>query len=178
MVLEGGQGGIGSALAPIVVDLADGALFDARARGDIFITELSGDMAVGTVYSQKGVTLSAPGAILDAGHDTALNIGDVTLHRDKVRIHPPVTTRSIGNLQLDKFAIGTEHERGPVLACGAGAFDALVVNQLPTMTSRWAPPPALLQPPPCASTLAATALAACSPRPPPRRRARPGPRSS
>ncbi len=74
MVLEGGQGGIGSALAPIVVDLADGALFDARARGDIFITELSGDMAVGTVYSQKGVTLSAPGAILDAGHDTALNI--------------------------------------------------------------------------------------------------------
>ncbi|MCK9258828.1 MAG: leukotoxin LktA family filamentous adhesin [Azoarcus sp.] len=74
MVLEGGQGGIGSALAPIVVDLADGALFDARARGDIFITELSGDMAVGTVYSQQDVTLSAPGAILDAGHDAALNI--------------------------------------------------------------------------------------------------------
>ena len=74
MVLEGGQGGIGSALAPIVVDLADGALFDARARGDIFITELSGDMDVGTVYSQQDVTLSAPGAILDAGHDAALNI--------------------------------------------------------------------------------------------------------
>ncbi|WP_186301646.1 leukotoxin LktA family filamentous adhesin [Denitromonas halophila] len=74
MVLEGGQGGIGSALAPIVVDLADGALFDARARGDIFITELSGDMDVGTVYSQQDVTLSAPGAILDAGHDTKLNI--------------------------------------------------------------------------------------------------------
>uniref|UniRef100_UPI0030D1103B hypothetical protein n=1 Tax=uncultured Aquabacterium sp. TaxID=158753 RepID=UPI0030D1103B len=74
LVLEAGQGSIGSAAKPLWVDIADGGTLTARARQSLFIGELSGDMRINTVYAQQGATLSAPGAILDAGFDRLLDI--------------------------------------------------------------------------------------------------------
>ena len=74
LVLEGGQGGIGTGLAPMLIDLVDGSVIDARARGDIFISELSGDLNIGSIYSQQSASLVADGAILDAGFDRALDV--------------------------------------------------------------------------------------------------------
>lgn len=74
LVLEAGQGSIGSAAKPLWVDIADGGTLTARARQSLFIGELSGDMRINTVYAQQGATLSAPGAILDAGFDRLLDV--------------------------------------------------------------------------------------------------------
>ena len=74
LVLEAGQGSIGSAAKPMWVDIADGGTLTARARQSLFIGELTGDMRINTVYAQQGATLSAPGAILDAGFDRLLDV--------------------------------------------------------------------------------------------------------
>lgn len=74
LVLEAGQGSIGSAAKPMWVDIADGGTLTARARQSLFIGELTGDMRINTVYAQQGATLTAPGAILDAGFDRLLDV--------------------------------------------------------------------------------------------------------
>ena len=71
IILEAETQGIGSATDPILIDLTPGrALAAARASGDIYIVETSGDMIVGEVFSATGVVnLRADGAILDRDED-------------------------------------------------------------------------------------------------------------
>ena len=74
LVLEAGQGSIGSDSATMRVDVADGGTLTARAREHIHITEATGDIRVNSVYSQRSASLDAPGAILDAGQDSVLDV--------------------------------------------------------------------------------------------------------
>lgn len=74
LVLEAGQGSIGSAAKPMWVDVADGGTLTARARNSLFIGELTGDVRVNTVYAQQVASLSSPGAILDGQFDRALDV--------------------------------------------------------------------------------------------------------
>jgi filamentous hemagglutinin family protein len=74
LVLEAGQGSIGSASKAMLVDVADGGSLTARARQNVAITEATGDMVIGSVYGQQAVTLTAPGAILDGGLDSLTDV--------------------------------------------------------------------------------------------------------
>ncbi|MEL6645417.1 MAG: leukotoxin LktA family filamentous adhesin [Pseudomonadota bacterium] len=59
------DGGLGSSSQNFIVN-TDGGTLTARARGDIFIEEASGDLGINTVVSDFGsVTLTAPGRIVD-----------------------------------------------------------------------------------------------------------------
>ncbi|MEC5399591.1 leukotoxin LktA family filamentous adhesin [Uliginosibacterium sp. H1] len=75
LVLEAGQGSIGSASKSMVVDVANGSQLIARARNDVYITEKSGDMRISSVYAQQDAVLeAATGAILDGGQDDKLDV--------------------------------------------------------------------------------------------------------
>jgi filamentous hemagglutinin family protein len=79
LILESAKGGIGTESTPVLVLLGDTAPLIARADGDIFITQLGNDLAVDTIYSRSGVTLNAPGSILDAFSDDEINIRAASL---------------------------------------------------------------------------------------------------
>ncbi len=79
LILESAKGGIGTQSTPVLVMLDDTAPLIARADGDIFITQLSNDLAVDTIYSRNGVTLKAPGSILDAFSTDEINIRAASL---------------------------------------------------------------------------------------------------
>ena len=74
VVLEAGQGSIGTQGAQILLDVEANTAITARASGDIYLIETSGDMEVGTLFSQQGgIQLTAnQGAVVDAlNHDFA-----------------------------------------------------------------------------------------------------------
>ena len=67
IVLEAGFGAIGTANAPININLLSGGSLSARAQNDIFITAPIGGIAVDGIYSSSGnLRLWAEGNITDA----------------------------------------------------------------------------------------------------------------
>ncbi|WP_315980889.1 hypothetical protein [Aliamphritea spongicola] len=72
LILEAGTGAIGSSSDRMTIDLGASATLTARARGDIYITEVNSDLNVATIYSSGGtVDLNAvSGSIVDGlNHD-------------------------------------------------------------------------------------------------------------
>lgn len=86
VVLEAGGGHLGSAIVPVRIELptvdstASGYLnvtdqaLTARAAGDLYVAEETGDLRINSVYSRATAHLSAPGAIVDAHHDRELDV--------------------------------------------------------------------------------------------------------
>lgn len=73
-ILEAGSADLGSAATPILVELPDTGTLTARAGRDLFVTEKSGDMTVESVFAKGTATLNAPGAIVEAREDKALDV--------------------------------------------------------------------------------------------------------
>ena len=74
-----GGAGIGTADSPILVDLGSGAL-SATSAADIFLTEVNGDMTLGTLVTTGNATLVSDGAILGiAGASADLSAATLTL---------------------------------------------------------------------------------------------------
>ncbi|WP_261842146.1 LEPR-XLL domain-containing protein [Aliamphritea ceti] len=72
LILEAGSGAIGSSADRMTIDLGTNATLTARARQDIYITEVNSDINVATIYSSSGrVDLNAAsGSIVDGlNHD-------------------------------------------------------------------------------------------------------------
>ena len=72
LVLEAASGQIGSgASAPLKLALTDAATLTARAQGDISLHEIEGDLAISTLFTERGdLWLKAAGSIIDGlNHD-------------------------------------------------------------------------------------------------------------
>ena len=54
LVLEASSTTIGTSINPFVADVANGETLTARAFGDVYLTENSGDMEVAVIFSQSG----------------------------------------------------------------------------------------------------------------------------
>jgi Ca2+-binding RTX toxin-like protein len=67
LILEAGNGAIGSAANRFTIDTGSTALFTARAKHDIDIAEVSGDINVATIYSSGGTVdlVANTGSIVD-----------------------------------------------------------------------------------------------------------------
>lgn len=147
LVLEAGQGSIGSASKAMLVDVADGGRTTARARQHIWLTEATGDMNVGTVYAQQSVTLTAPGAILDGRNDRQLDvqareinlIAGTTIGRDGgINEALEVSTGVNGVLNASApdgiflAGMGQSSKLGNITTAGRFAYDALASNLILT----------------------------------------------
>ncbi len=66
-IVEGGDGGIGSAADPLTLALKTGAELTARAAQDMYINELFGDLNVAQMYGEGDIHLRARGSILTSG---------------------------------------------------------------------------------------------------------------
>lgn len=143
LVLEAGQGSIGSASKTMLVDVADGGRTTARAKQHIWLTEATGDMAVGTVYAQESATLTAPGAILDGRNDRQLDvqareinlIAGTTIGRDGgIDEALEVSTGANGVLNASApdgiflAGMGQNSRLGNISTAGRFAYDALASN--------------------------------------------------
>ncbi len=143
LVLEAGQGNIGSASKAMLVDVADGGRTTARAKQHIWLTEATGDMAVGTVYAQESATLTAPGAILDGRNDRQLDvqareinlIAGTTIGRDGgIDEALEVSTGANGVLNASApdgiflAGMGQNSRLGNITTAGRFAYDALASN--------------------------------------------------
>lgn len=143
LVLEAGQGSIGSASKAMLVDVADGGRTTARARQHIWLTEATGDMNVGTVYAQQSATLTAPGAILDGRNDRQLDvqareinlIAGTTIGRDGgINEALEVSTGANGVLNASApdgiflAGMGQSSKLGNITTAGRFAYDALASN--------------------------------------------------
>lgn len=73
-ILEAGGGDLGADGNPLVVSLPDAGLLTARAAGDLFVRESSGDMRVESVFAKGAAHLRAPGAIVEAQADRELDV--------------------------------------------------------------------------------------------------------
>lgn len=109
-VLESADRGLGLAASPLRLDLADAGRLTARAGGDLFLQELSGNMDIDFVYSTGLASLSAPGSILDAAidFDTDIRARSVSLETaEHVGLHflpegfVDITHNPDGSLILD-----------------------------------------------------------------------------
>ncbi|OGA81603.1 MAG: hypothetical protein A2711_04465 [Burkholderiales bacterium RIFCSPHIGHO2_01_FULL_63_240] len=147
LVLEAGQGSIGSATKTMLVDVADGGRTTARARQHIWLTEATGDMNVGTVYAQQSATLTAPGAILDGRNDRQLDvqareinlIAGTTIGRDGgINESLEVSTGVNGVLNASApdgiflAGMGQSSKLGNITTAGRFAYDALASNLILT----------------------------------------------
>lgn len=147
LVLEAGQGSIGSASKAMLVDVADGGRTSARAKQHIWLTEATGDMSVGTVYAQQSATLTAPGAILDGRNDRQLDvqaseinlIAGTTIGRDGgVNEALEVSTGANGILNASApdgiflAGMGQSSKLGTITTAGRFAYDALASNLILT----------------------------------------------
>ncbi len=147
LVLEAGQGSIGSATKAMLVDVADGGRTTARARQHIWLTEATGDMSVGTVYAQQTATLTAPGAILDGRNDRQLDvqareinlIAGTTIGRDGgINEALEVSTGANGVLNASApdgiflAGMGQSSRLGNITTAGRFAYDALASNLILT----------------------------------------------
>lgn len=80
-VLEAANGDLGSAASPLRVELPDTGTLTARAGGNLYVAEASGDMTIESVFAKGNVNLTAPGDIVEAREDRALDVrgGSVSL---------------------------------------------------------------------------------------------------
>lgn len=74
VVLEAGSGDLGSAAIPILVELPDSGPLTARAGGDLYVRELTGDMTIESVFAKGNVDLAAPRSIVEAVADRELDV--------------------------------------------------------------------------------------------------------
>jgi filamentous hemagglutinin family protein len=74
LLVEGGSGGIGTQAAPLKLDLQDGYKVTARATGDVYLKELTGNMNVSSVFSTGTASLIAAGSIIDGLNDGTLKV--------------------------------------------------------------------------------------------------------
>ena len=147
LVLEAGQGSIGSVTKTMLVDVADGGRTTARARQHIWLTEATGDMSVGTVFAQQSATLTAPGAILDGRNDRQLDvqareinlIAGTTIGRDGgINEALEVSTGANGVLNASApdgiflAGMGQSSRLGNITTAGRFAYDALASNLILT----------------------------------------------
>ncbi|NLU41317.1 MAG: hypothetical protein GXX08_03845, partial [Firmicutes bacterium] len=65
-ILEGGDGGIGTADTPLILSLLEGAQLTARAAEIIHIHETNGNLNLAEIFSLSDVDLFAKGSILDS----------------------------------------------------------------------------------------------------------------
>ncbi|WP_186426542.1 leukotoxin LktA family filamentous adhesin [Cupriavidus metallidurans] len=83
MVLEAGDGGVGTAANPLTTQIANGGTLTARGALGVHVAQLAGDLNVAEIYSPGAVSLSArAGNIVDArGPDRlqAIQAGSVAL---------------------------------------------------------------------------------------------------
>ncbi|MEN6412388.1 MAG: hypothetical protein ABFC84_06420, partial [Veillonellales bacterium] len=68
-ILEGGDSGIGTKADPLLIDLGELSALTARAGGNIYITEKTGNLNVAEMYSTGDIVLRAAGSILDSRGD-------------------------------------------------------------------------------------------------------------
>jgi filamentous hemagglutinin family protein len=73
-ILEAGSGDLGSAATPILIELPDGGQLTARAGGDLYVRELTGDMTVESVFAKGDVNLTALQSIVEAVVDRELDV--------------------------------------------------------------------------------------------------------
>ena len=69
LVLEAATGTIGTASKPLYLNVRDGYKLTARAKEGIYITENSGDIRVGQIFTPETLTLVSQDQILDADSD-------------------------------------------------------------------------------------------------------------
>ena len=78
LVLEAATGSIGTSSNVMYLDVEDNFKMTARAGEGLWITEKTGDMQIGQIYSPKTVVLDSPGQILDIDLDGITDIkGDI-----------------------------------------------------------------------------------------------------
>jgi len=74
LILEAADSSVGTATAPLLVDVPDGYKLIARGDTGVFIHEATGDINIGDMFSRGEVRLVAPGSIRDANRDRLQNI--------------------------------------------------------------------------------------------------------
>jgi len=84
LVLESGAGYIGTVAAPLRINQGSAAHLTARALNDINITELTGDVRVGAIYSPATVNLVSSGAIIDQDQDELQDIKALNINLTSV----------------------------------------------------------------------------------------------
>ncbi len=80
LILEAGNGSIGTQANPILIEQDANNKITARARNNIYIIENSGDMRVDTLFSENSIYLTADGSILDYYEDEDLDIRSKDLY--------------------------------------------------------------------------------------------------
>ncbi|OSQ38199.1 filamentous hemagglutinin N-terminal domain-containing protein, partial [Thalassospira sp. MCCC 1A01428] len=128
MIFEAGDGHIGTASAPIMINQTDGSLLTARAADDIYMHEISGNIYVDGLFSSHNVNLSADnGSILDGANDAIADIvaQSITLSASK-SIGSTATggALDVGINSADGSLILTTADGGAYLS-GPGRFLAL-----------------------------------------------------
>ena len=127
VILEAADGSIGSASDQIYINLAADAIFTARVSGDIYLTERTDDINVGTLYAQSGgIYLTAEsGAIVDGLEHDFANISAAT----ELRL---TASSGVGE---DGDYLETDLATDATLTIGAGA-DVFVHEVLGNMNIR------------------------------------------
>ncbi|MGC9461805.1 beta strand repeat-containing protein, partial [Vibrio genomosp. F10] len=127
LILEAGNGAIGSDQNRFTIDLGTDATLTARAKQDIVITEINSDINVATIYSSNGKVdlFASSGSILDALNHEYENIRaqDVVLSADSGTIGRMdnlldinltgglITANALNDIALNEteLAMGVEH---------------------------------------------------------------------
>ena len=118
VLLEGGDGPIGTADNPLRVRITSNRGLAARANGDIFITSLQ-DLHVAEMYSRGNIWLASEGAILDA------------------RGQRPLTIEATGIQLQAKGTVGT-HDKPLEVAVLGGRLEAEATDVFVSSSSgRW-----------------------------------------
>ena len=78
LVLEAATGSIGTSTNPMYLDVRDNYKMTARAAEGLWITEKTGNMQIGQIYSPETVVLTSPDQILDIDMDGITDVkGDI-----------------------------------------------------------------------------------------------------
>jgi len=118
-------GGIGELTNPLETDLV-GSRLDATADGDIFLTEVNGDMEVGLITSTAGdVTLVADGSILDVDNDAA---SDITAARIDLTAQNGQVGTAGNALEIDSTSLQAQAQGSIHITEVAGDLNALQVT--------------------------------------------------
>ncbi|NEU80298.1 DUF4347 domain-containing protein [Nostoc sp. UIC 10630] len=104
LILEAGQGSIGTASDRLDINLTPTGTLTARANSDVYISETSGNMNLEGVFSKTGgVYLEAQGSILDA-----LNHDFTKIQANRVELTAGAAIGENGdNLEIDVVGTGT-----------------------------------------------------------------------
>lgn len=102
ITLESGHGDVGAASKYFVIKQAPLAALTARAGGNLYISNLSGDMTIDQVYAVKLASLNSAGAIVEATPDLRTDV------QAKYISLTATTTIGKGTSVLDYLDIGSD----------------------------------------------------------------------